>query len=356
MTSIGQSTKQQFFDTALFIAILSTTLFCNAAIIRTAYADLKTPPPLVTLKKQSAQIANFMAKAETAVNETRLTTPAGNNAVYYAEQILALSPEDDRAVSILTKVINAYTSLVREQLGNNDIKAALMYQNKAEKIVRNFNIGSARQPLADLRLEILNKRAKPNPPRGATKKKSNTTKPFRLNQPMAVNTPLPEVDKLQSRLPEPPISQKMAQFFPEQQKTATKLAVKSTNASTRTDRLVAIVNSRNKVSGLTLRKLKYLFKGTRKTWANGETVTLFLPPPHSAAQLWLAQNVFQKRDPMSVAQFYVKALVRGEFLQIPPISTMGVIDVSRIHGGIAIVKQSEIDGSDSVKIIPINGM
>jgi hypothetical protein len=148
----------------------------------------------------------------------------------------------------------------------------------------------------------------------------------------------------------------MARNFQEQQKTATKLAGKASYTSIKTDRLVAIVNSRNKVSGLTLRELKYLFTGRRKTWANGETVTLFLPPLHSAAQLWLAQNVFQKRDPMSVAQFYIKALVRGEFLQIPAISTKGVIDVSRIHGGIAIVKQGETDGTDSVKIIPIDGM
>jgi hypothetical protein len=119
---------------------------------------------------------------------------------------------------------------------------------------------------------------------------------------------------------------------------------------------VVIVNKQNKVSTLTLRELKSLFKGHQKTWPNGEIVTLYIPPTGGETQLWLGKNVFQSSSPAAVPQYYMGELIRNDLTKIPDTTTNGVSDVSRIIGGIAIVKVGEIKGNHSVKIVPIDGI
>jgi hypothetical protein len=151
------------------------------------------------------------------------------------------------------------------------------------------------------------------------------------------------------------VSQKKANISFKKQQTTTTISKKHLLSQAERDRIVVIVNKQNKVSSLTLSELKSLYKGYQKTWPNGETVTLYLPPVNSEAHMWLTQNVFLKTSSTAVTQFYMRGLNRYQFTTMPETSTNSISDVSHIAGGIAIVKAGETEGHRSIKIISIKG-
>ncbi len=120
--------------------------------------------------------------------------------------------------------------------------------------------------------------------------------------------------------------------------------------------IVAIVNINNKVSILSLRDLRLIYQGSKKSWNGGEGITLFLPPPKSEAMKALASNVFNVDGPGAVAKFYLRAVYQEKFASPPKTSDNAVADVAATLGGIAIVDASEIGDNDSVKVVRVGGL
>jgi hypothetical protein len=327
--------------------------FCCHFIIETAFADLSTIPPLVKSPQQQkqTQIKSIITKARLAIKENRLTKPVSNNAVYFVQQLFTLSPKDKRGFKILSEVRNSYTVLAYQKLGNNKISQAQTYHNKAKMIARQFNITFDSKPLAILQRNIIKRQ-----------KSLNRAQPVLTAQTRPIKTST----KIEKKAPKKPFTIPK-RIFP-QRKTQTsqqkpqkplekqEVITKPVLSPAEKNRIVVIVNKQNKVSTLTLRELKSLFKGHQKTWPNGEIVTLYLPPTGGDTQLWLGNNVFQNSSPAAVPQYYMGELIRNDLTKLPETSTNAVSDVSRITGGIAIVKVGEIDESNSVKIVPIDGI
>ncbi|MGR8931777.1 MAG: serine/threonine protein kinase [Gammaproteobacteria bacterium] len=64
------------------------------------------------------QIDLYLVEADRALNESRLTSPADNNALSYYEKVLALDAENDEALQGKLRVANAYADLVESSLND----------------------------------------------------------------------------------------------------------------------------------------------------------------------------------------------------------------------------------------------
>ena len=328
-------------------------LFCCLFVNETAFADLSTIPPLVKSPQQQkqAQIKSIIKKARQAINKNRLTKPVNNNAVYFVQQLFTLSPKDKRGFKILSEVRNSYTVLAYKKLSNNQISQAQTYHNKAKMIARQFNITFDSKPLANLQRNINKRQRTLTQYKPVLTAQTKPSKPSTKTKKTAPKEPFTRPKRIYPQR-QPQTSPRKTQIPLEKQDTTTEPVLSLAERN----RIVVIVNKRNKVSTLTLRELKSLFKGHQKTWPNGEIVTLYLPPTGGETLLWLGKNVFQNSSPAAVPQYYMGELIRNDLTKIPETTTNGVSDVSRIIGGIAIVKVGEIKDNNSVKIVPIDGI
>jgi len=334
----------------IFSRVIPITFLC--LLCGSVYADLSTMPPL---KAQANKIENLLIKAQTAINKKQFTLPKNNNAVYYLDQLLSLSPDNESALNYLTEIHDIYIALSYKKLDKNNIKLAQAYYNKAQNIAIRFNILIDSPALANLQ-DSINERQKLVQ---AKKDRTSAKKIEKEKQMMA------ELADLQREIA---FSQSMMDQYETELKKHTNTAKSSSKTNEKDpiskkktslsraeqEKIVVIVNKKNKVSSLTLNQLKALFKKQKKKWPNRETITLFLPQPNSTAFLWLTRNIFLKKSPTSVVQFYMKGVNRN-IIKMPTTSSNGVFDVSQIAGSIAIVKAGEVEGNDSVKIIQIDG-
>ncbi|MEE9339697.1 MAG: hypothetical protein V3U87_16615 [Methylococcaceae bacterium] len=128
------------------------------------YADLNTMPPFAIQKEDPApnqkKIENLLVKARQAFKKNRFTVPKNDNAVYFLEKILSLSPKDKNALGLFSEVYKTYIALAYKRLVNNDIKIAQKYHKKAEEISHRRNININLKKLTDLQNAIIKKRSK----------------------------------------------------------------------------------------------------------------------------------------------------------------------------------------------------
>jgi hypothetical protein len=83
----------------------------------------------------STRIAAILVQAERALAEDRLTLPAGNNAVAYAQEVLDLAPGDPEAQGILRAVVTHYGLIAGAALERDE---ALRRQEEAGR--RHFRL------------------------------------------------------------------------------------------------------------------------------------------------------------------------------------------------------------------------
>ncbi len=342
-----------------------------------AYADLSTIPPQKVqedhLDSNQRKIENLLVKARTALSKKRLTTPKNNNVAFYLGQLLLLSSDNKHILNISTEVYYNYIGLAYKKLDKNNIELAQEYYDMAEKIVQQSNINIDSQELIGLQDTINTRQAKIEALNIATKPRTSAEK---IEQKKHIMTGLANLQR-EIVLNQSKMDQFKAELITSTEASKTeKIAQKNNKEQTAyvqqykdqqlhnkqettlsivgSERVVVIVNKKNKVSSLTLRELKSLYKEKKRTWPNGKRVALYLPPPNSDEFLWLTRNIFLKESPASVIQFYMKGLNRNK-LKMPYRTTNSVLDVSRIEGGIAIVKARETKGYDSIKIVSVDG-
>lgn len=96
--------------------------------------------------EHALRIKKSLAEARTALAEDRLTTPSGNNAVAYAQQVLDLAPGDPEAQKILEVVVARYQALGDNALTRtqSEMQRALgraeTYQHRAEGVAKRFQL------------------------------------------------------------------------------------------------------------------------------------------------------------------------------------------------------------------------
>lgn len=81
------------------------------------------------------QISLWLYKAETALAEDRLTSPEGDNAVFYFHKVLRQVPAHPDAYTGMEKVFDRYLELAREAKGQGEYSKALELLDRAEAVV-----------------------------------------------------------------------------------------------------------------------------------------------------------------------------------------------------------------------------
>ncbi|MFA7554253.1 MAG: protein kinase [Spongiibacteraceae bacterium] len=101
-------------------------------------------------KVRAQQVAALLAEAEQDLQEDRLQSPIGNNAVEKFRQVLQLEPSNLDALEGLQKVGEKYVVLANASLGKKEIDQANDYLNIAQKLVPNSQqLFVARRSLLD---------------------------------------------------------------------------------------------------------------------------------------------------------------------------------------------------------------
>lgn len=102
---------------------------------------------LVAADSHLQQIQNYLSQAELALKEFRLTVPQGNNAYFYYQEVLAISPDNQSALEGLVKIANQYANLASKELEVFNYRKAKIHIRRGLRI----------QP-DNARLQLLEKR------------------------------------------------------------------------------------------------------------------------------------------------------------------------------------------------------
>lgn len=85
----------------------------------------------------------WLYKGHTAVAEDRLTSPEGENAVFYFHKVLRQVPDHPDAYTGMEKVFDRYLELAREAKGRGEYSQALELLDRAEAVVIPTRISTA---------------------------------------------------------------------------------------------------------------------------------------------------------------------------------------------------------------------
>lgn len=111
------------------------------------------------------QVEHLIARAEQAMAANRLTTPAADNAVAYIERVLALSPQDARAMALLQQVVARYQRLVGRALDQGEqarlqsLDRAITFRDRAQQIINKHGLSNDAVAGMDERIAALGKPA-----------------------------------------------------------------------------------------------------------------------------------------------------------------------------------------------------
>ncbi len=80
-------------------------------------------------------VEQYLADAEIAMREYRLTTPINNNAYAFYRAVLATQPDHPKAVAGLNRIVNQYVQLIEKAMRKDNSRNARVYLKRAEKII-----------------------------------------------------------------------------------------------------------------------------------------------------------------------------------------------------------------------------
>lgn len=89
------------------------------------------------------QIRLWLYKGDTALAEDRLTSPEGDNAVFYFHKVLRQVPEHPEAYTGMEKVFDRYLELARQAKHRGEYSKALQLLDRAEAVVIPTRISTA---------------------------------------------------------------------------------------------------------------------------------------------------------------------------------------------------------------------
>ena len=92
-----------------------------------------TPPPPPVIERQL--LFKFLDNADAAIADNRLTFPAGNNALDYYHDILAIQPDQEDALRGLEQLVEIYVKLAQDALDYDRFATARSMLERANLIV-----------------------------------------------------------------------------------------------------------------------------------------------------------------------------------------------------------------------------
>jgi serine/threonine protein kinase len=106
----------------------------------------------------SIEVAELLRAANAAIVDYRLLKPAGNNAQHYAEQALALQPDNIEALGVPAKIAQAYGRLARSAVSKGDVAKAGRF------VMRGLSVSPADPALLNLDRELAQRATRPSEP------------------------------------------------------------------------------------------------------------------------------------------------------------------------------------------------
>jgi hypothetical protein len=96
----------------------------------------------------------LLDKAKKALTDDKLDMPVENNAVYYVQQMLTLSPKYPSALQLLTKIVDRYIEQVHFTLNKVQLQLAQAFQQKAQVLVTQYALNNHDDKLKQLQIAI----------------------------------------------------------------------------------------------------------------------------------------------------------------------------------------------------------
>lgn len=122
--------------------------------------------------------------------------------------------------------------------------------------------------------------------------------------------------------------------------------------------LVAVLNARNPATAVSLQQLRLIYGAYKRTWPDGTTIELLLPPSGSAAMQVMVGKVFKRQAEEEMSQYYL-GLVFQQKLASPPAQLSVAESVARVRGhpgAIAIVDSDEVADPSGLRLVPVEGL
>ena len=116
-----------------YFAIIILFVLDVTVVVQTDATSLSTN---IVGHDNNTKIAELITEATDDINNTRLTTPKGNNAFEKIMIILNVDSNNAEAKRLLSKVLKSYESLISKTLNAKKISEACMYLNSAYEVVK----------------------------------------------------------------------------------------------------------------------------------------------------------------------------------------------------------------------------
>jgi hypothetical protein len=103
--------------------------------ISSVTADVVSAPQDQQQEGVHGFVTGRMALAEEDLQDLRLTTPQGNNALEHYRDVLALLPEHGGALAGLQRIVEMYTQLIDTALQKGQLAIAQLYLSRAQEVI-----------------------------------------------------------------------------------------------------------------------------------------------------------------------------------------------------------------------------
>jgi serine/threonine-protein kinase PpkA len=140
---------------------------------------IKQPNPAkqMALDDGHAKIDRLLTEAQRALSEYRLTTPAGNNAYDYYQQVLLAEPENSEANQGVSHIADRYLQLARSALQAEQSQKAELY------VERGLQVKKDHAGLLALRVELVNQQIQLHETANQQKKADSVTDQYPSEKP-----------------------------------------------------------------------------------------------------------------------------------------------------------------------------
>jgi len=107
-----------------------------AVVFAPAATRESVSPPAASraVDPNAAKIASLLASANRAIDDFRLTRPAGNSAIDFIEQVLKMDSANEDARAAFKRIAERYAVLARTRLGKSDYTKARLYVDRGLEV------------------------------------------------------------------------------------------------------------------------------------------------------------------------------------------------------------------------------
>lgn len=102
-----------------------------------AITDVDSTQTTSGVNKPTDAISFWLGEAGWAFEQDRLTTPEGDNALYYINRVLTKDPYNAKALAAQEKVMQRYYVLVHASLNKGKVAQARVFLSRAQKVMPN---------------------------------------------------------------------------------------------------------------------------------------------------------------------------------------------------------------------------